>query len=512
MSLQRYYERVDEVVKRDDIRGQYGTVITAQFARELGRALARDFRRATAVEPVNIVVGHDMRLSGPVLAEALCEGLARGGCRAIKMGLAGTELVGFLAAHHSEVIDGGVMVTASHNPPDNNGFKFFGRAGQPLPLAESLPAPCPENPLERMALAVKKASIPQRLRWEDFAPDYVRTAVQKGGLDFERAARGAREPLRVAVEAGNGMGGRIMREFAEMTPQFHWTFSNELPDGRFPKTVPNPLTARYQQMLAELVSRTRSHVGLCFDGDADRVAVADENGEMIEPSFMAALIGERLRQKLGPDTRVAFNLECSWAVPDALGDRRSVTADGPALITPVGYNRIKAIMHRDPRIAFGAEHSGHYMFREFYTADSGMLAGLIVLELAAELHAQSKRLSDAVAQMRARYHGSGELNFDLPPEQPVQEVIARVMDRLGREAERIYAVAADGVRAAESYPPPFETAAVDVRVEMKDWWFCIRRSGTEGNVCRLYVEADGDRALMEQKVRALTELIGPQQH
>jgi len=510
MPICHYFKRVEESVKRDDIRGTYGKTIDAEFARALGRGLAQRFRRTAPVEPVNIAVGHDMRLSGPVLAEALSQGLAAGGCRPIQMGLAGTELVGFLPAHYSDVFDGAVMVTASHNPPDNNGFKLFGRGGQPLPIAEAARPEAPCDPLQRVALALRKSSIPQRLRWEDFAPEYVRTALERGAIDLVRASRGAREPMRIAVEAGNGMGGRIMRELARIAPQFHWSFSNEVPDGRFPKVVPNPLMPHYQEMVAELVRATRSHVGICFDGDADRVALADETGEMLHPPLMAALIGQRLRDKLGPTARIAFNLECSWVVPDTLGDRASVTGEGPVLMTPVGYSRIKAIMHRNPEIAFGAEHSGHYMFREFYTADSGMLAGLTVLELAAELHARGESLSSAVAQMRGRYHGSGEINFDLPPERSVERVIEQAVAHFEGQIERIYAVTPDGVRATDAYPPPFELAASDVRVEMKDWWFCIRRSGTEGNLCRLYVEADGDRALMERNLEALRQLIGPQ--
>ncbi len=504
-----YYGSVDEAVKRDDIRGVYGKDIGPDFARALGRSLAEVLRCATPVEPVNVVVGHDMRLSGPVLAEALSQGLTEGGCRPVQMGLAGTELVGFLPAHYSDVIDGGVMITASHNPPEENGFKFFGRGGQPLSLAP-LDAPSGEEGLGRMASSIKKSRIPERLKWEDFAPDYIQTVLQKGELDFERAVSGASEPMRIAVEAGNGMGGRILREFARIAPQFEWSFSNETPDGRFPRVMPNPLSDEYQRMVAELVRRTGSHVGMCFDGDADRVALADENGEMLSPPLLAALIGGRLREKLGPGAKTAFNLECSWVVPDSLGDRASVTGDGPAVMVPVGYGRIKAIMRRNPEIAFGAEHSGHYMFREFYTADSGMLAGLMVLELAAELHARGKTLSSELEEMRRRYHGSGEVNFQLPPERPVEHIIAEAVARFKGEAQSMYAVAADGVRLTETYPPSFELAATDVRVEAQDWWFCMRESGTEGDLCRLYVESDGDRGLMERKLKALVELVGPE--
>jgi phosphomannomutase len=271
--------------------------------------------------------------------------------------------------------------------------------------------------------------------------------------------------------------------------------------------------AGYQKMVADLVRRTHSHVGVCFDGDADRVAMTDEHGKMLSPPLLAALVGKRLREKLGPDAVIAHNLACSWVVADTLGDRNKVTGDGPTVMTPVGYGKIKVAMHRNPRIAFAAEHSGHYMFREFYSADSGMLAGLVVLELAAELHAQGKAFSPVLADLRARYQESGEINFRLPPGRPADAAIAKAVAMFRSEAVRMYAVAEDGVRQIADYPPAFKQAASDVRVEARDWWFVMRKSGTEGaagDICRLYVEAIGDRKLMEGKRDALVKLIGPE--
>lgn len=514
MALSDYLESVDKVIKRDDIRGVYGESIDADFAYNLGLALAETLAECTAVEPVNVVVGHDMRLSGPVLAEAVCTGLDDGGCRSIMMGRAGTELVGFLPAKYPDIIDGGVMITASHNPKDNNGFKFFGRGGMPLPLAVGMEPPRPEDELQRIALAIKKRQVPQRLSWDEFAPDYIRTAVEKGGCDFAVASADASEPLRVAVEAGNGMGGRILGEFAAITPQFEWTFSNEVPDGNFPNIIPNPLQADYQQMVSELVLRTRSHVGVCFDGDADRVAVCDEGGQMVSPAQLAALVGERLRQKLGPEAAIAFNLASSWVIADTLGDRSSVLGEAGAVMTPVGYGKIKAIMYGDPAIAFGAEHSGHYMFREFWCADSGMLAGLLMLELAAELHAQGRTLSSLLEGPRRRYCESGEINFQLPPERPGDEAIGRATRELADEIRHLYVVVDDRCRLVDAYPPAgLELSVSDVRAEAENWWFCMRKSGTEagaGDLLRLYVEADGDRALMEQKRDGLVQMIGPE--
>ncbi len=512
MPLSDYLKRVQAVIKRDDIRGVYGTNIDTEFAYNLGRALADAYRRCTAVEPVNVTVAHDMRLSGAALAAALCRGLDDGGARSILVGRAGTELAGFLPAKYSDVIDGGVMITASHNPKDNNGFKFFGRAGLPFPLAVNTPGPCPEDELQRLTLGLKKRAIPTRLAWEDFGPDYVLTALERGACDFESIPEGKR-PLRIAVEAGNGMGAQILKEFSSRAPQFEWFFADDVPDGAFPRMVPNPLNAEYQQMLRELVLSTESDVGICFDGDADRVALMDEKGEMLGPPLMATLIGQKLRSKMGQDQKIAFNLASSWVVADTLGDRKTVL-DGPALITPVGYGKIKVIMNADDRIAFGAEHSGHYVFREFWGADSGMLAGLLMLELVAELHAEGKAFSSILAEPRSRYFESGEINFQMPAERPGEVVIGEAVEKLRGEIEHLYVVVDDRVREVDSYPPKgLKLSVDDVRAEASDWWFCMRKSGTEGGgggILRIYVESAGDKALMERKRDELVELAGPE--
>jgi len=507
-----FVQQVNAVIKRDDIRGVFGANIDQEFAYNLGLALAEVVLDCTAVPPANVVVGHDMRVSGPLLADGLCTGLADAGCRPIRLGQAGTELVGFLPAKYSDVIDAGVIITASHNPREYNGFKFFGRAGLPITMLRQSAPPEPQDELQRIALAIKKRSIPDRLAWADFAPDYIRTALDRGGCDFDRACASCPEPMRVAVEAGNGMGGRIIGEFARLRPYIEWTFSNETPDGTFPIIVPNPLQAAYQKMVADLVLRSESNVGICFDGDADRVAVADEKGLMLSPPQLTALVGQRLREKLGPDIKVAFNLATSWAVPDTLGDRSRVL-DGAAVMTPVGYGKIKPIMFADPQIAFGAEHSGHYMFRDFWCSDSGMLAGLLMLELTAELLGRGKTLSSAIEGLRRRYCGSGEINFQLPPDRPGRQVIEEAAHAFGSEVERIYVVSEGRVHEVEKYPPDdLELEVNDVRAEGRNWWFCMRTSGTEagaGDLLRLYVEAFEDGALMERKRDAIVEMVGP---
>ncbi|MCD6415981.1 MAG: hypothetical protein J7M08_04730 [Planctomycetes bacterium] len=511
MSVADYLKGIDEVIKRDDIRGIYGKALNRDFAYSLGLLLAEGFTRAAAVWPVNVVIGHDMRLSGSVLAEGLRQGLEDGGCRPIMMGLAGTEQVGFLVARYSDVIDGGVIITASHNPRAYNGFKFFGRGGKPLSLALAEgPAP-PVGEMERIARGLKKRSLPPRLDWDEFAPDYIKTIVQRGGIELERFRN---VELGIAVEAGNGMGGRIIQQFAAMTPQLRWTFSNAVPDGNFPVVVPNPLQADYQRMLADVVERSGSDVGICFDGDADRVALMDEKRRMLSPPLLTTLVGQKLRRKLGPDVKIGFNLASSWVIADTFGDRNSVLGGGGAVMTPVGYGKIKPIMYEDPRIALGAEHSGHYMFRDFWCGDSGMMAGLLALELVAELVAEGRTLSSELEGPRSKYLSSGEINFQLPAERSADQTIQEATTRFADEIDRMYVVVDDRVRLVDSYPPEgVELSVADVRVESEQWWFCMRKSGTEGaggGILRLYVEAFGDRDLMESRRDALIRMVGPE--
>ena len=512
MGISDYVADVDKMIKRDDIRGVYGENLDADVAESVGKALAAFARRTTAVKPINVVIGHDMRLTGPELASAMGRGVQKGGCRPIQLGLAGTELVGFLAAKYDRVIDAGVIITASHNPRGYNGFKMFGRSGQPLGLASQLPVPNPEDESEKLALSLKKRAIPRTLPWEDFAPDYAQTVLERGGCDFEAALQGASEPLKVAVEAGNGMGGPIMRQVSQAVPELDWTFSHDRPDGTFPHIIPNPLEDEYQQFLTDLVRRSGADVGVIMDGDGDRVILSDENGELIPSPTVAALIGERLREKLGPEARIAHNLACSWVVADRLGDRDRVDSGGPTAITPVGYGKIKRMMHHDRSIAMGAEHSGHYIFRDFWRADSGVMAGLQMLELAAELKARDQSLSEILKPLRDKYIQSGEINFQLPADRSFQDTAARAVQQFAAQAERIFVSTPDGCERVESYPPSnVELSVPDVRLEADDWWFCMRPSGTEGRggvICRLYVEAVGDRELMEKRRDELADIVG----
>lgn len=512
MSLQEWLEKIDSVVKRDDIRGIAGETITPEFAFNLGRSVAALFMEQTAVHPVNIVVGHDARRSGPMLARALCDGLALEGCRPIELGVAGTEVVGFMPAKYSDVIDGGVIITASHNPREYNGFKFFGRQGQPLPLARTLPVPAPEGELQRVTLGAKKGMIPNRLDWDNFAGDYAATVVEKSGVDFRSLAKKCKRPLKVLVEAGNGVGGIIARMIARHAEGLDWAFSHDNPDGLFPVVVPNPLTSAYQEVATAAIRAAGADVGLCFDGDADRATIFDEQGRMIPPSIITALAGQKLRERGGEDEKIAHNLATSWCVADLLGDRNNVLGDGPTVITPVGYGKIKPLMFEMPAIAMGAEHSGHYIFRDFWRADSGMMVAVILLELALEALAEGRKVSDLWTPIDAKYFNSNEFNFQLDPGDPARNYIEQAAKKHEAHAKQILVVSEGRCVKVNTYPPPGVDLEVDdVRIEFKDWWFVMRRSGTEaekGDILRCYVESTDSREHTENVKAEFVKMAG----
>ena len=512
MSISQIIEQIAGAVKRDDIRGVFGETITCDFAFSLGRAFGEFLKQHTLIKPVNVVVGHDARRSGPMLALAFQKGLAVSDCRAIMLGMSGTEQVGFLPAKYPDVIDGGVMVTASHNPRQYNGFKFFGRRGQPLDLARTFEAPAPETELQKLALSVKKRMIPARLPWEDFAVDYARTVLEKSGVDTLVEAGDATR-IKVAVEAGNGVGGIICREVAELLPCFDWVFSHDTPDGNYPLVVPNPLKADYQAIARDLVKRSSADIALCFDGDADRTMIFDENGDMIPTSVVTALVGRQIQKRFGQNARIAHNLPSSWCVADTLGDRNRVGEDGLTLLTPVGYGKIKPLMFEMPEIALGAEHSGHYMFSDFWCADSGMMCAAIMVQLAEAAAGSGKKLSDIYRPISQRYFNSGEFNFQLPPDEPARQYIEQFASERMHDATQMFVVSEGRCCKVNEYPPSgIELEVDDVRVEFDDWWFVMRRSGTEaekGDILRCCVESTKSREKVEKIIEDIAKMVGP---
>ncbi|MBY0291380.1 MAG: phosphomannomutase/phosphoglucomutase [Mycobacteriaceae bacterium] len=430
---------VHRVIKAYDVRGLVGEEIDEDFVRDVGGAFARLMRGENATQ---VAIGYDMRDSSPSLAEAFAEGVVAQGLDVVHVGLASTDQLYFA----SGLLDcPGAMFTASHNPAAYNGIKLCRAGAKPvgkdtglMAISEDVIAGIPAHDGPRGAKSDRDVLT-------DYG-EYLRSLVSLSGL----------RPLKVAVDAGNGMAGHtapaVLGSIAGITlvPLFF-----EL-DGTFPNHEANPLNPANLVDLQAHVLATGADIGLAFDGDADRCFVVDELGKPVSPSAVTALVAAReLGREIG--ATVIHNLITSRAVPELVAER-----GGTPLRSRVGHSYIKALMAETGAI-FGGEHSAHYYFRDFWGADSGMLAALHVL---AALSEQDRPLSDLMADYQ-RYEASGEVNFTVTD---AEACIDRVLSSF---AARVHSIDhLDGVT-----------------VDLGDGsWFNVRMSNTEP-LLRLNVEA-----------------------
>ncbi|KMS65898.1 phosphomannomutase/phosphoglucomutase [Prauserella rugosa] len=438
------------IVKAYDIRGVVGE--------QLDEGLVRDFGAAFALlikpDSPSVVIGHDMRDSSPGLASAFAEGVTSQGLDVVSIGLASTDELYFASG---KLAMPGAMFTASHNPAKYNGIKLCrsGAApvGQDSGLAEirdTVEHGVPE-------FAGQTGEITERDVLSDYA-DYLRSLVDLSAI----------RPLKVVVDAGNGMGGHTVPTVFEGLPVEIVPMYFEL-DGTFPNHEANPLDPKNLVDLQAKVRETGADAGLAFDGDADRCFVVDENGDPVSPSAITALVATRELAK-EPGGTIIHNLITSKAVPEIVEEH-----GGTAVRTRVGHSFIKAEMARTGAV-FGGEHSAHYYFRDFWRADTGMLAALHVL---AALGEQSGTLSTLTGRF-SRYAASGEIN-------------STVDDQAGRLA---------AVKEAYAGRSGASVDELDgLTVDLGDRWFNLRASNTEP-LLRLNVEAPD-----EQAAQALTDEV-----
>jgi phosphomannomutase len=426
------------VIKAYDVRGVVGELIDAAFVQDVGGAFARLVREEGATK---VVIGYDMRASSPELARAFADGVTAQGLDVVLIGLASTDQLYFASGLYDCP---GAMFTASHNPAKYNGIKLCRAGAKPVGQETGLAA----ISAEVIDGVPEYDGAPGTVSEEDVLDQYasfVRGLVNLSDL----------RPLTVAVDAGNGMGGHTVPAVFEPMPVKLEPLYFEL-DGTFPNHEANPLDPANLVDLQRYVRETGADIGLAFDGDADRCFVVDELGNPVSPSAVTALVAARELAK-EPGATVIHNLITSRAVPELVTE-----LGGHPVRTRVGHSFIKQQMAETGAI-FGGEHSAHYYFRDFWGADSGMLAGLHVL---AALGEQDRPLSELMAEYE-RYAASGEINSTVADAaERTDAVVAAFTDR---------------------------TAGVDrldgVTVELTgDAWFNLRASNTEP-LLRLNVEA-----------------------
>ncbi|HUT34943.1 MAG TPA: phosphomannomutase/phosphoglucomutase [Planctomycetota bacterium] len=442
-------EDIHAVFQTYDIRGRFPKPLSPHLVYAVGRTLAAYLHEAMRVKTGRVAIGRDMRRGSDELAAAVAAGLQEGRVAPVDLGLVSTDMVYFAAGEYPTTYDGAVMITASHNPPHDNGLKFV------LSCSRSIDANTGLNIIRDMMLS-RNAPVPDDLppltaERRDVADAYVEKLFS--------IAPGPFAPVKVVVDAGNGMATAIFPLFARRLPceiiPIHFTL-----DGGFPDRDPDPTVPGALDKLRAAVREHHADLGLAFDGDADRALIVDEQGERVSGSHLTALFAQ-VFLRTRPRQPVLFDLTCSLAVRDCI-----LEANGTPIVAPVGHSRIKERMY-DAAALFGGEESGHYYFRDFYCCDSGMLASLVLLQL---LAATGQPLSALVRPLASRYHRVGDVRRFGTREEAIERV-ARVdaeFPAAGAEATRI---------------------GPDVRKDFADWWYCVRPSGAERGLLRVTVEA-----------------------
>lgn len=434
-------EVAERIIKAYDIRGLIGSEINEEFCFATGSAFARFLELER--EPSTILIGEDMRPSSQSLATAFSDGVMSQGFDVIRIGLASTDQLYFASGSLNFP---GAMFTASHNPAQYNGIKLCKSGARPVGQDSGL------NWIKNSILSgTPIVNRPPGIeRSEDLLDKYVDYLFSLFDLDFSTGRE-----LNIVIDAGNGMAGHTAPEVFKRISGRKTELFFEL-DGNFPNHEANPIDPKNLRDLQKTVLKKRADIGLAFDGDADRCFLIDENGALVSPSALTALIASIELEK-DPGAKIIYNLISSKAVPEIIEEQ-----GGVALRSRVGHSFIKKLM-ADSGAIFGGEHSGHFYFAKFWCADSGMLAALYAL---AALKNSDKNLSE-ILQPFNRYSQSGEINIEVTD---VGEAIAKV---------RI------------QFPTPdFEHDELDgVTISSQAWWLNLRPSNTEP-LLRLNVEAD----------------------
>ena len=443
--------------KASDIRGRIPEELNEELAYDIGRAYA------AFVKPRRVAVGRDIRLTSTALADALKRGILDSGCEVRDIGLTGTEGVYF--ATFAYELDGGIMVTASHNPPDYNGMKLVREDSRPISSDTGL---ADMRAFIQAGTYPPKAPARGRESALDTGPKYLEHLLSY--IDRTRLRR-----LKVVVNAGNGGAGLIIDELEPHLP-FDFVKLHHRPDGTFPNGIPNPMLEENQAVTAEAVRAAGADLGLAWDGDYDRCFFFDAEGRFIDGYYLVGLLAEAFLQR-EPGARIVHDPRVTWNTLDIV--RRQ---GGTPVLCKSGHAFIKQKM-REVDAAYGGEMSAHHYFRRFAYCDSGMIPWLLVLQVMCE---RGESLAELVSARMKLFPVSGEINRRLPDAKAVL-----------LKAQQYYQSTALNVDFTDG-----------LSMEFPEWRFNLRGSNTEPLV-RLNVEARGSEALVADKTAELLRLIDP---
>jgi phosphomannomutase len=446
--------------KAYDIRGRLGDELNEDVVYRIGRAFAQQF------QPRSVVVGGDIRETSEALKMALSRGLQDGGVDVIDIGMVGTEEIYFATVYLG--VDGGVEVTASHNPIDYNGLKLVREGSRPI---------SGDTGLREMQRLAEERNWPERSGGRgSYRQQDLKDAYAQKMLSYIDAA--ALKPLKLVVNAGNGAAGpaldAIERQLQAIGAPIEFIKVHHEPDARFPNGIPNPILPENRAQTADVVIAKGADMGIAWDGDFDRCFLFDENGQFIEGYYIVGLLAEAFLHKQS-GARVIHDPRLTWNTVDLVA-----SAGGVPVLSKTGHAFIKERMRLEDAV-YGGEMSAHHYFRDFAYCDSGMIPWLLVAEL---LCSKSQPLSELVAQRIAAFPSSGEINSKLAD--PVA-AIARV--RAAYEPDALSVDETDGIS-----------------IEFAQWRFNLRSSNTEP-VVRLNVESRADQGLMQEKTAEILELL-----
>jgi phosphomannomutase len=452
--MEQYSLREITCFKAYDVRGRIPDQLNEEIAYRIGQAYA------AFIKPKEVVVGFDIRLSSKSLCEALIRGLTDSGVDVSNIGQCGTEEIYFATSFLG--VDGGIVVTASHNPKDYNGIKFVRENSKPVSADTGL--------VEIRQLAEKNefdmASKKGRVSQVDVKEDYIKHLLSY--IDINNL-----EPLTVLCNAGNGGAGPVV-DLLEPHLPFEFIKMHHEPDGNFPNGIPNPLLPENRQPTKDALLKNNADVAIAWDGDFDRCFFFDEKGGFIEGYYIVGLLAEAFLKK-SPGSKIIHDPRLVWNTQELVAAN-----GGEAVLSKSGHAFIKEKM-REVDAVYGGEMSAHHYFRDFFYCDSGMVPWLLVLEI---MCTSGKPLSQLVEECIARFPASGEINREVADAKAViEKVLAHYKD------DAIDVDYTDGVS-----------------VSFDHWRFNLRMSNTEP-VVRLNVESRGDIALMEQKTEEILALM-----
>lgn len=451
--------------KAYDIRGKLGDELNEDIAYRVGRAYAQQLR------PKKVVVGGDVRETSAALKMAIAKGLMDGGVDVIDLGMTGTEEVYFATFFlEPEGVEGGIEVTASHNPIDYNGMKLVTKGARPISddtglkdiqrLAEDNAFPKPSG---------KRGQLTFRNLLGEFT-DHLLGYINLANV----------KPMKLVVNSGNGAAGHVIdaieKVFKARQIPIEFIKVHHTPDPGFPNGIPNPLLPENRKDTAAAVKQHKADMGVAWDGDFDRCFLFDENGEFIEGYYIVGLLAEAFLQK-EPGAKIIHDPRLTWNTIETVKNNGGIPVQ-----SKTGHAFIKERMRKEDAI-YGGEMSAHHYFRDFAYCDSGMIPWLLIAEL---LSVKGRSLSELVKNQREKYPSPGELNFQVAHPQSVISTI-----------EQNYGNAATSVGHTDGLSMTFD-----------NWRFNLRLSNTE-TVVRLNLETRADRHLMEMKVKELKQLLCP---